>query len=126
MATDRCWECGRGLRDGACPSCGWERPATGPAAPKQAVHRPTPPRTSPPTAGPRRGLESWRPSPAETEVGKRGVAQAKETLAARQPRPESPVRQHLRMVAGGLGRPPAVTAAGDVLDEIADHEERHQ
>lgn len=124
MATDRCWECDRGLRDGVCPSCGWERPTTAPPAPKPPVHRPGPPRSAPPASGLRRDPDPW-PDRTEVLVGRQGLAAAREILAAHQPPPESPVRAHLRAVARGLGRPKAVAVAGEVLEQLPDPEETH-
>ena len=123
MATDRCPSCDRGLRDGECviPDCGWQPGPTTATAPKPAVHRPVPQTPPRPPSSPQRDTAGvWRPTPAEKAVGKRAVAAAKEILAARQPRPESPVRAHLRLVANGDGRPKARQVAGEVLAELPD------
>lgn len=65
----------------------------------------------------------WRPpTAAEVEVGKRAIARAKEILDRHRPRPESPTRQHLRLVANGDGRPKARQVAAEVLEQLPDRE----
>ena len=118
MATDRCPSCDRGLRDGECPNpdCGWVPGDSTPPLVKPAVHRPvpeTPPR--PPSSPQRPTGDVYRPLTAdERAAGHHGVEVARQILASKTPRPESPTRARLRLVANGDGRPKARQVAAEV------------
>lgn len=117
MATERCPQCGHGLRDGECthPDCGY---VPGPALRlvKPAVDRPHPPTHA--TAPPPARTPPGPPSERERQVGIPWVERCRQTLAEHQPRPDSPTVAHVREVANGLGRPTAVKVAGELLEEL--------
>lgn len=122
MATERCQLCGHSVRDGVCSNRDCEAVPTVPAV-KPAVHRPTAPRSAPPASGMSRPHDDPWPTEHEAEAGRHGLAVARRILAARQPRPESPLRTHLREVSNGLGRPKAVRVAAELLAQFTDLEE---
>lgn len=116
MATERCPQCGHGLRDGECthPDCGY---VPGPALRlvKPAVdrpHQPTHATTSRPPATP-----AGPPTDRERQVGIPWVERCRQTLAEHQP-PPLPVAVRLRQVAETSGSPKARAVALEVAEQV--------
>lgn len=118
MATERCPQCGRGLRDGECTSedCGYV-PGPGLRLVKPAVDRPHPPTQIPPRPD-RPALEVGPPTATERQTGIPWVQRCRQTLAEHEPPQESTTRARLRAVAAGDGRPKAQTVAAEILNEV--------
>lgn len=118
MATERCTQCGRGLRDGECthPDCGY---VPGPTLRlvKPAVDRPHPPTTT--SAAPPAPDRTPPGPPTDTErrVGIPWVERCRRTLAEHTP-PAPPVATRLRRVAETSGSAKARAVALEVAAQV--------
>lgn len=117
MATERCPQCGHGLRDGECTDkdCGY---VPGPALRlvKPAVdrpHRPTPETATPPA--PR--TPTGPPTDTERRVGIPWVERCRQTLQEHQP-PTPPLAARLRQVAETSGSAKARAVALEVAEQV--------